>query len=132
MLLNRIIANYLIALAALVMLPVLCVSCDDDDDKTGDEPGQLFRPVLFSVESRTEPVILTWVPIKDASYLMEISRDSLKFEVELQRESLQTGTKELELSGLMKGERYSARIKSISNNPAIRDSEFATLSFVAP
>jgi hypothetical protein len=113
------------------MMSVSLLSCEEDEEVIR-QPSQLFRPVLFTSERNVDQVVLSWVPIKNAAYLLEISRDNLQFTVDLQSFPLEAGTKQYVLSNLQSGETYSARIKSVSNDPEISDSEFVVITFVAP
>jgi hypothetical protein len=130
MFITRIKTSCIVIFSVFVMAMSL-LSCEEDEEVVR-QPGQLFRPVLFTSEADAGQVVLSWVPIKNAAYLLEISRDNLQFTVDLQSFSLEAGTEQYVLSNLQSGETYSARIKSVSQDLKISDSEFAVITFVAP
>src|SRR5690606_11737837 len=119
--------------AILVVVGMLCLvslfSCakhnlEDPDNST----ERLFRPPMFSASVNANEVTLSWVPIADATYVLEISKDELLFENELQQIELgETDTYVLE--ELWSSIRYSARIKAVSKDPTIKDSEFTAITF---
>lgn len=129
MFITKIKTSYIVVLSVL-MISLSLLSCEEDEEIR--QPGQLFRPVLFTSGTVANQVVLSWLPIKNATYLLEISGDSLLFTTGLQSFPLETGTKQYEPSNLQGGKRYSARIKSVSTDPRISDSEFAVTTFVAP
>ncbi|NGM62466.1 fibronectin type III domain-containing protein [Sphingobacterium sp. SGG-5] len=117
----------------LVVLGLFClaglVSCKkhnlEDPDNSTD---RLFRPPMFAASVNANEVTLSWVPIADATYLLEISKDELQFENEVQQIELgETDTYVLE--ELWSSTRYSARIKAISKDPSIKESEFTAITF---
>ena len=130
MFINKIKTSCVVVLSVL-MISISFLSCEDDDEEVR-QPSQLFRPVIFNYETVDTRVVLSWLPIKNAEYLLEISRDDLQFTVDLQNVFLEAGIKQYELSNLQSGETYSARIKSISKDPEVSDSKFAVVTFVAP
>lgn len=116
----------------MILLSVLAftlVSCNDDDDAQ-KYPDQLFRPASFKADVQNGYVVLTWVPISGATYLIEVSKDDHLYETELQRIELEEGNS-YTLDNLVSGAFYSARIKSVSTNSSIKDSEYAELTFTA-
>jgi len=115
-----------ILLLSVVM--VSFVSCSDDDDVR--VPNQLFRPAVFEADVEVDRVTLSWIPIKGATYYLEVSKDELLFQVDLQKYEIEDAS-EFVLDNLESGETYSARIKSVSIDPQIQDSEFAVLTFVS-
>jgi hypothetical protein len=103
-------------------------SCDDDDSTLNDVPDQLFRPIFLAATiNNGNEVTLSWIPITNASYLLEISRDSL-FQNELQT-FLLDGVSQYTIKDLWSNSTYSARIKAISKNSNIKDSEFDQIEF---
>lgn len=112
----------------LLSLPFLMFSCDDDDTLSA-VPDQLFRPILLSatIDNGNE-VTLSWIPIANASCLLEISRDTFLFENELQTFSLDE-VSQYTIKDLWSNSRYSARIKAISKDSNIKDSEFDQMEF---
>lgn len=117
----------------ILALGIFCLagilSCEkhnlEDPDNTTD---RLFRPPAFAASVNTNEVTLSWVPISDATYVLEVSKDNLLFETELQQIELKD-VAEYVLTDLWSSTRYSARIKAVSNNPSIKDSEFNVLTF---
>ncbi len=103
-------------------------SCLKEDEVTIQYPDQLFRPLSFSAGVDGAAVSFNWVPIKNASYLLEVSRDSFLFERELQTLPID-GKSTYVLEDLWSQTRYSARIKAVSREPGIKDSEYQRLTF---
>lgn len=105
------------------------LSCEkhnlEDPDTSTD---RLFRPPTFAANVNTNEVTLSWVPIANATYVLEVSKDNLVFETELQRIELGE-VAEYILTDLWSSTRYSARIKAVSNNPLVKDSEFTAVTF---
>jgi hypothetical protein len=102
-----------------------CLQDPSDEVKTAD---QLFRPILFTATIDGGSAYFSWVPIKNASYSLELSRDSLKFERELQVIPLDS-TAGFLVENLWSQSRYSARVKAVSKNPAVKNSEYQTVTF---
>ena len=111
----------------LLCLPMIMISCEEEDtiDKT---PERLFRPALLTAGVDGVKVRLTWVPIANASYSLEISRDSLLFSTDLQVIPLD-GVDEYTVEDLWSDTIYSARIKGLSKISTIKDSEYETVTF---
>ncbi len=119
--------NILFLLGVIILTGIL--SCkkhnlDDPDNIT----NRLFRPPTFSASVNANEVTLSWIPISNATYLLEVSKDNLVFETELQQVELGEINTYV-LSDLWSSIRYSARIKAISKNPEIEDSEFTAVTF---
>tara|TARA_R110002050_G_scaffold300779_1_gene472595 strand:+ start:19582 stop:20232 length:651 start_codon:yes stop_codon:yes gene_type:complete len=113
----------------LLTLPLLMFSCDDDDNTLNDVPDQLFRPILLSATiNNGNEVTLSWIPIANASSLLEISRDTFLFQNELQTFSLD-GVSQYTIKDLWSNSTYSARIKAVSKDSNIKDSEFDQMGF---
>lgn len=113
----------------LLTLPLLMFSCDDDDSTLNDVPNQLFRPILLSATiNNGNEVTLSWIPIANASSLLEISRDSLLFQNETQT-FLLDGVSQYTIKDLWSNSTYSARIKAVSKDSNIKDSEFDQMVF---
>lgn len=103
-------------------------SCSDDDDND-KLPSRLFRPIAFTASISENKVGLSWVPISGATYLLEISRDSLLFETELVSYPLGK-VAYWSIEDLWSNTRYSARIKSMSADPDVADSEYQEITFM--
>jgi hypothetical protein len=113
----------------LLLTGVFCVSCEEDET----DPialSRLFRPINFTQNVDGVTVDLSWTPIASATYLLEISRDSLVFGIDLKNITLPEKTSSYRLEDLWGSTRYSARIKSVSSDPVTADSEYKTLTFV--
>jgi len=121
-----IILSRILLLAAF--FGTIMTACLKEPNLDPTYPSQLFRPITFTGNVDAVNVAFTWAPIKDASYLLEISRDSLLFERDLQSIPID-GQIRYEIEDLKSLSRYSARIKAVSKNPAVKDSEYQTISF---
>lgn len=114
----------------VLLLPVIfCPSCDDDDAEVY-VLSRMFRPVGFTADVNGTTVDLSWTPIAGAAYFLEISRDSLVFETDLQKITLPEKTSFYRAEDLWSNTRYSARIKSVSSNPATADSDYQSITFM--
>ena len=124
----KIKSNFIVVVLLLVV-SVSLFSCEEEQEMK--YPTQLFRPVAFSIDAYHSPggISLTWIPIKDASYILDISKDEL-FSSIFQSFTLDAGIKKVDIIDLEVGETYFSRIKSISNQQGISDSEYASLRFV--
>ncbi|MDR1456398.1 MAG: fibronectin type III domain-containing protein [Tannerella sp.] len=109
----------------IATLPVF-FSCGKESEETF--PERLFRPATFSAIVDVNNVDFTWMPIEGASYLLEISRDSLMFETEIQTYSI-SNTNKARIEDLWGSTRYSARIKAVSATPAVMDSRYRSTIF---
>ncbi len=119
--------NIALLLILMLFLPFLMVSCDEETSVV-ETTDQLFRPALFTSTVIGNEVTLTWVPIANASYSLEISKDSFLFQNELQvipLEEVQT----YKVTDLWSLSRYSARIKAISKDASVKDSEWNQITF---
>lgn len=120
--------NKIFILLAFLMTGILNVSCDDN--LTEPVPlDRMFRPINFTREVDGVDVNLSWTPIAGASYLLQISKDSLEFETDVVDILLPRKTSTYKLEDLWSETRYSARIKAVSSNPATADSEYQTTTF---
>jgi len=120
--------NIALLLILMLFLPLFMVSCDEET-LVVETPDQLFRPALFTANVNGNEVTLTWVPIANASYSLEVSKDSLLFQNELlviPLEEVQT----YKITDLWSTTRYSARIKAVSKDPLIKDSGYNQITFV--
>ncbi|MCD8167645.1 MAG: hypothetical protein LUE93_17070 [Bacteroides sp.] len=101
-------------------------ACSDDDEVR--VPNQLFRPAVFTADVETGRVLLQWIPIKNATYYLEVSRDDQLFQTDVRKYEIEDEYI-LVLTDLISEELYSARIKSVSTQPGIQDSEYAIVTF---
>lgn len=108
-----------------IVLGLVCCEDEPGNDQTTD---RLFAPPRFTVSPGSTTAHMTWIPIRNATYRLEVSRDTLQFEVELQTFDLED-VDVFDLSGLWGRSLYSARIKSISHEPDVADSRFNQLTF---
>lgn len=119
--------NIIIFHLILSFFTIILFSCEEEEivDNT---PDQLFRPVLFKANTFATYVEFSWAPIANATYLLELSKDSLLFQNELQFFTID-GEPELKVGNLSSGTLYSARIKAVSSDSSIKDSEYKELTF---
>jgi hypothetical protein len=118
---------FLVVMTTMIVLP----ACDDDDDDVSTGQTRLFRPVELTTSFDGTTVEISWLPILGAaSYNLDLSRDSLKFDNIVES---YTGIEEavLVIPDLIGGERYSVRIMAVAEDPS-RNSEYAELTFVTP
>jgi hypothetical protein len=111
-----------------MVLMLSAFSCEDE--KTDDsDPSRLFRPTRLDAKVMKNTAEITWVPVAGATYILEISRDSLSFTVDLQSISLEN-VASYTFDDLWSTTRYSVRIKAISAISGTASSEFKQLTFV--
>lgn len=103
------------------------VSCKEEKF-VENTPDQLFRPVSFIAGKDGNKITFSWVPIANSSYLLELSRDSLIFSTDRQEFTIEENSS-LEVENLWSNTLYSARIKAVSKNPQIKDSEYKQITF---
>lgn len=122
--------KFKIFISALLIscIPFLIISCEEDTPVV-ETVDQLFRPVLFVADVAGNEVTLSWVPIKNASYSLEVSRDSMLFTTDL-KVFLLDGVKSYVVGDLLSNSMYSARIKSISKVDGVKDSDYKALTFM--
>jgi hypothetical protein len=113
-----------------VLLPavIFCSSCDDHDAEVFTL-SRMFRPVSFTQNVDGITVDLSWTPIAGAACFLEISRDSMVFETDIQRIALPEKTSSYRAEDLWGSTVYSARIKSVSSAPATADSDWQAITF---
>ena len=113
----------------LLLMPVgVFYSCEED--KLMEESiDQLFRPASLTANVDINKVTLTWVPTGDA-YLLELSRDNLLFERDLQSISIEGTETKYVFDDLWSDSMYSFRIKALSKDELIKDSEFNQGTFI--
>lgn len=121
--------NKSLIIKGFVFLLVSLTSCLEEPADPNSEADQLFRPVLFTATPNGATVAFNWVPINGATYQLEVSSDSLRFNTELQVIPLGEVTR-YTLGDLWSNRRYSARIRAVSKNPSIKDSDYQTVTFL--
>lgn len=124
--------NWLVSAMGLVILLALA-SCDEKEEAENQKLSRLFGPALFTNTASVSVVTgmsvqFSWLPIKNADCFLEISRDSLAFNQLLISEAFNTKNF-IVIDTLWASTRYSARIKAISKDPEIPDSEFNSFTF---
>jgi hypothetical protein len=120
--------NIIVSTGLLCILFLFQVSCKNDTI-TIDTPDQLFRPVGLATSINGNVVKFSWVPISGATYSLELSRDSFAFVQDLKVIPL-VGVLEYTVEDLLSLTRYSARIKAISIDKSIKDSDYKQILFV--
>jgi hypothetical protein len=122
--------NIRASLLLMFFLPFLIVSCEKSNSIAVDNTvDQLFRPFSFTAAVSGNSIGFYWVPIANASYSVEYSKDSLLFTKELKVIPLD-GVTIYSVKDLYSSTRYSARIKAISKDKTIKDSEYKSITFV--
>ena len=112
----------------LLSLAVLSGSCKKETTAS-DIPDQLFRPIRFMASINGNVANISWVPIAGATYSLEVSKDSLLFSKELKVIPLDAMTFST-VGDLYSSTRYSARIKAISKDVSIKNSDYQSITFV--
>lgn len=121
----KIIASVFLMLSFFILI----CSCEKNDMPSENVVDQLFSPALFEADVEANNVTFTWIPIKGASYSLEISNDSLLFSNNLQVFQLEQ-VKSFTIENLILDSRYSARIKAVSKNLTIIDSKYISITFL--
>lgn len=122
--------NMRASLLLMFFLPLLIVSCEKSNSIAVDNTvDQLFRPFSFTALVNGNTIDFYWVPIANASYSVEYSKDSLLFTKELKVIPLD-GVTIYSIGDLYSSTRYSARIKAISKDKTIKDSEYKSITFL--
>ena len=122
--------SYHIILQIMLIFSTLLfnVSCDEEEI-VDNIPDQLFRPVTLSAYVNEASVTFSWVPIANATYQLEVSKDSLLFQQDLQVFNIDEGEEILNVENLWSNSLYSARIKAVSVDEAVKDSEYKQITF---
>lgn len=105
----------------IVIIPVI-ISCEREETEKDKILSRLFRPASFTATVTDNVIHFSWTPIGNATYLLEVSKDSLLFTNELQ--SIVVERNSYTLSDLWSQTRYSARVKAVSKNPEMGDSGY--------
>ena len=119
---------YIIVGLILICIAPILISCEEKSEQE-EFVDQLYRPVGFSAVVNLNEVALFWIPIANASYSLEVSQDSFQFQKNL-KVFLLDGVVDYTISDLLNNTRYSARIKSISKNVLVKNSEYRQITFV--
>ncbi len=128
-------SKYLYILSVL-FCSLFMFSCEEEETISEVKVDRLFRPVGLTASVSGVDVTLACTPIKNATYIVELSKDSLLFENELQpfefgEEAINGNSIVYKIEGYCwSNTRYSARIKSISSDPAVEDSGWQEVTFV--
>ncbi len=120
--------NKIRSLLLIFLFSFLIFSCKESDS-IDDIPDQLFRPTNFVASVRGNSVSFSWVPMAGASYSLELSRDSFLFTKDLMVVALD-GVSYYSVEDLYSTARYSARIKSVSKDKSLKDSEYKSITFI--
>ncbi|KAA6351101.1 hypothetical protein EZS27_001527 [termite gut metagenome] len=115
-----------ILLSALITFSLF--SCDESDETSDITTSRLFKPASFTRTVEGINVRLSWVPIKNATYYLEVGKD-VNFELDAEVAVSLAGVSEYYLTDLWGSTRYYARIKSVSIKPEIKDSDYAVVNF---
>jgi len=121
--------NIIVSVGLLCILFLFQVSCKNDTIAIEPPPDQLFRPVGLTTSINGNMVKFSWVPIAGATYSLELSRDSFAFVQDLKVIPL-VGVLVYTVEDLLSLTRYSARIKAISIDKSIKDSDYKQILFV--
>jgi hypothetical protein len=107
----------------------LIISCEKSNSVVVEKADQLFRPINFLASVGGNTVGFSWVPMAGASYSIEYSRDSLLFTKELKVIPLD-GIAIYSVGDLYSATRYSARVKAVSKDKSVKDSEYKSITFI--
>lgn len=99
------------------------------EEQTVDSPHQLFRPAVLQIGVNANVATFSWIPIKGAKYSLDIAKDNLQFTTDVQNYIIE-GKAEFTTENLWSLTTYSVRIKCLSSDPNIKDSEYKTATFV--
>lgn len=121
--------NIIMSLLLVFFLPFLIVSCEKSNSIAVEKADQLFTPINFLASVGGNSVGFSWVPMAGASYSLELSKDSLLFTKELKVIPVD-GVAIYSVGDLYSSTRYSARIKSVSKDKSVKDSEYKSITFV--
>ncbi len=102
-------------------------SCEKNEQKV-DAPSQLFRPAMLTVSVNANIVSFSWIPIKGSTYSLDLAKDNLLFTTDVQNFKID-GRAEFIAENLWSLSTYSVRIKCVSSDPNIKDSEYKMATF---
>jgi hypothetical protein len=117
---NRDMSKRINAILLICMMTVSLFSCEKEE--TEIVKTQLFRPSLFRATANANIIHFTWTPIGGATYLIEISTVS-DFSGNIQLYTIEKGD-EYEAEDLLSNTLYYTRIKAVSIDKSIKDSEY--------
>ncbi len=120
--------NIFRSIVCILLAFQLLQSCKTDEVETITPPDRLFAPALFAGTVIENNISLNWTPISNASYSLELSKDSLLFTNELVVIPLDE-VSHYSFSDLWSKTRYSARIKAVSKDSKLKDSKYLTITF---
>lgn len=115
-----------IILLSITIIAFLLPSCDDEDEPV-KTPDQLFQPAMFRQSVSSNTVKFTWVPIGHAKYSLDVSLTQdfssgvVGFVIEKSEEFV--------VENLLSNTAYWARIKCVSTDGSLKDSQYNTLTF---
>jgi len=127
----------------LIIMSLNLSSCKPEDNGLpipGEHPDQLFSPIINSptdiplstiLDNVGETVTVSWLKTPKATYEVEYSRDSLLFANELVSVTTDTLTN-IKLTGLDANTTYSFRVRAISKDPTIKNSNYSACTFKTP
>ena len=124
---KRITLTIIKSFGIIMLMSQMFYSCKTDEVVI-TPPDRLFAPALFGGMVIQNTIGLSWTPIANASYLLELSKDSLQFSKDLVVVPLD-GITYYTFTDLWSKTRYSARIKAVSKDPTLKDSKFLTYTF---
>ena len=114
-------------IVAFVMM--LLTACNDD--YTPDTvPKKLFRPTNFTWEVDADDntmIRAAWRSTKADSFLLQIAVDNTFPEGEVIEVTIDGNINHYDAKDLTPGQKYYARVKAVSADPAIADSEFSSV-----
>jgi hypothetical protein len=113
-------------LTLLIFGSLTLSSCLEEPKIEASMPSQLFRPIAFTGNVDVVTVSFNWAPIKNASYLLEVSTDEFVQNITSVAIDQQSS---FVMEDLRSQTRYSARIKAVSKDAGVRDSDYQTLVF---
>jgi hypothetical protein len=116
--------NYIL----LILISLYILSCEKESETEEVILSRMFRPPSIEVTVDGSTARFNWIAVGTGEYVLELSKDSLLFSNELQTFLIE-GSNSLVVDDLWSLTRYSARVKSVSDNPATKDSEWQELTF---
>lgn len=115
-----------------VLFSFLFIACNNDEPTNDQLLSRLFRPGSFARSIEGTNVMLSWLPIKNATYYIEYGRalPGVPFEEVEDLQILSLGrVSSHQLTDLWGSTRYAIRIKAVSTIPEVNDSEYVYSNF---